>query len=56
LHRRRAGSGKTETVLRLAYSLAATSGWTIVYVDGKGDPQTRDRFAALMAHARRRVC
>jgi hypothetical protein len=49
------GSGKTETVLRLAYSLAATSSWTIVYVDGKGDPQTRDRFKALMAHAGRRV-
>lgn len=49
------GSGKTETVLRLAYSLAATSGWTIVYVDGKGDPQTRDRFEALMAHAGRGV-
>jgi hypothetical protein len=49
------GSGKTETVLRLAYSLAATSSWTIVYVDGKGDPQTRDRFEALMAHAGRRV-
>jgi len=49
------GSGKTETVLRLAYSLAATSDWTIVYIDGKGDPQTRDRFEALMAHAGRGV-
>jgi hypothetical protein len=49
------GSGKTETVLRLAYSLAATSNWTIVYIDGKGDPQTRDRFAALMTHAGRDV-
>ncbi len=49
------GSGKTETVLRLAYSLAATSTWTIVYLDGKGDGQTKERFAALMAHAGRRV-
>jgi hypothetical protein len=49
------GSGKTETVLRLAYSLAATSEWTIVYIDGKGDPQTRDRFEALMTHAGRGV-
>lgn len=49
------GSGKTETVLRLAYSLAATSSWTIVYIDGKGDPQTRDRFESLMTHAGRRV-
>ena len=49
------GSGKTETVLRLAYSLAATSDWKIVYLDGKGDPQTMERFAALMTHARRDV-
>ena len=49
------GSGKTETVLRLAYSLAATSDWRIVYLDGKGDPETQQRFAALMRHAGRDV-
>lgn len=49
------GSGKTETVLRLAYSLAAESDWTIVYIDGKGDPQTKERFAALMTDAGRQV-
>ena len=49
------GSGKTETVLRLAYSLAETSDWTIVYLDGKGDRQTMERFAGLMAHAGRGV-
>ena len=42
-------------MLRLAYSLAATTGWTIVYIDGKGDRQTQERFAALMAHAGRSV-
>jgi hypothetical protein len=49
------GSGKTETVLRVAYSLAAASDWTIVYLDGKGDPQTKERFAALMGQAGRQV-
>ena len=49
------GSGKTETVLRLAYSLAAASDWRIVYLDGKGDPETQQRFAALMRHAGRDV-
>ncbi len=49
------GSGKTETVLRLAYSLAATSDWRIVYIDGKGDRETQQRFAELMAHAGRDV-
>ena len=42
-------------MLRLAYSLAATSSWTIVYLDGKGDWQTKERFAGLMGHAGRRV-
>lgn len=49
------GSGKTETVLRVADSLARTSDWTIVYVDGKGDRETMARFAALMNDAGRRV-
>src|SRR4029077_20737485 len=37
------GSGKTETVLRIADSLARTSEWTIVYIDGKGDRETMTR-------------
>jgi Cdc6-like AAA superfamily ATPase len=49
------GSGKTETVLRIADSLARTSEWMIVYVDGKGDAQTKERFAALMGDAGRQV-
>ena len=31
------GSGKTETVLRSPTRSPATSDWTIVYIDGKGD-------------------
>jgi Cdc6-like AAA superfamily ATPase len=49
------GSGKTETALRIAYSLARASNWTIVYIDAKGDHQTKERFTALMRHAGRRV-
>ena len=49
------GSGKTETVLRVADSLARATDWTIVYVDGKGDRDTMARFAALMRDAGRRV-
>jgi hypothetical protein len=49
------GSGKTETVLRIAYSLAHASDWTIVYIDAKGDWQTKARFAALMQRAGREV-
>jgi Cdc6-like AAA superfamily ATPase len=49
------GSGKTETVLRVADSLARTSDWTIVYIDGKGDRETKERFAGLMRDAGRRV-
>jgi hypothetical protein len=49
------GSGKTETVLRIADSLARASKWTIVFIDGKGDPQTMHRFATLMEDAGRRV-
>jgi hypothetical protein len=49
------GSGKTETVLRIADSLARASNWKIVFIDGKGDPQTMNRFAALMEDAGRKV-
>jgi Cdc6-like AAA superfamily ATPase len=46
------GSGKTETVLRIADSLAHHApDWTIVYIDGKGDRRNQDRFAELMQAA-----
>jgi hypothetical protein len=49
------GSGKPETVLRIADSLARASNWKIVFIDGKGDPQTMNRFATLMEDAGRNV-
>lgn len=49
------GSGKTETVLRIADSLARRSDWAIVFVDGKGDRETMARFRALMTAAGREV-
>jgi hypothetical protein len=49
------GSGKTETALRIAYSLARASNWTVVYIDAKGDRDTKERFTALMQQAGRRV-
>jgi hypothetical protein len=46
-----AGSGKTETLLRLSYLAAKVYGWQVVFLDAKGDPATRDRFVAAMLHA-----
>jgi hypothetical protein len=46
-----AGSGKTETLLRLSYLAAKVYGWHVVFLDAKGDPATRDRFVAAMLHA-----
>ena len=45
------GSGKTETLLRLAYGAAAHLGWQVLYVDAKGDPSNVSRFVAAMRHA-----
>lgn len=45
------GSGKTETLLRLAYGAAADLGWQILYVDAKGDPSNVLRFVAAMHQA-----
>ena len=45
------GSGKTETLLRLAYGAAAQLGWQVLYVDAKGDPANVGRFVASMRHA-----
>lgn len=46
-----AGSGKTETLLRVSYLAARVYGWQVVFLDAKGDPGTRDRFLAAMLHA-----
>jgi conjugal transfer pilus assembly protein TraD len=47
------GSGKTETLLRLAWCVAKESDGLVYYLDGKGDKQTAQRFSGLMADAGR---
>ncbi len=47
------GSGKTETVLRLAWTVAKQSDAPVFYLDGKGDRETAERFSGLMADAGR---
>jgi hypothetical protein len=47
------GSGKTETLLRLAWTIAKTSDAPVWYLDGKGDEQNAERFVALMGDAGR---
>ena len=47
------GSGKTETLLRLAWAVAKSSGAPVFYLDGKGDRETARRFCALMGDAGR---
>lgn len=42
------GSGKTETLLRIAMFVAKVLGWQVVYVDAKGDYGTAARFIAMM--------
>ncbi len=49
------GSGKTETVLRLAWTIAKQSDAPVFYLDGKGDRDTAERFSGLMADAGRRT-
>jgi Bacterial protein of unknown function (DUF853) len=49
------GSGKTETLLRLAWTLAKSSDAAVFYLDGKGDRDTAARFVGLMADAGRRT-
>ena len=46
-----AGSGKTETLLRLASLAAGAYGWQVIFLDAKGDTATRDRFVAAMLGA-----
>src|SRR5580704_8096581 len=47
------GSGKTETLLRLAWTIAKTSDAPVFYLDGKGDRETAERFCGLMEDAGR---
>jgi hypothetical protein len=47
------GSGKTETLLRLAWTIAKTSAAPVFYLDGKGDRRTAERFSGLMGDAGR---
>jgi Helicase HerA-like C-terminal/Type IV secretion-system coupling protein DNA-binding domain len=47
------GSGKTETLLRLAWTLARSGDAQVFYLDGKGDRHNAQRFVALMADAGR---
>jgi hypothetical protein len=49
------GSGKTETVLRLAYTVAMCTDAPVFYLDGKGDRETAERFLGLMSQAGRRT-
>lgn len=42
------GSGKTETLLRLATLAVTTYGYQVLFVDAKGDLQTAARFLAAM--------
>jgi conjugal transfer pilus assembly protein TraD len=48
------GSGKTETLLRLAWAVARESDAPVFYLDGKGDRETAARFCGLMADSGRR--
>jgi Type IV secretion-system coupling protein DNA-binding domain len=48
------GSGKTETLLRLAHGVATSSDWCVFVIDAKGDPHTQQRFAGLMRQAGRK--
>jgi hypothetical protein len=47
------GSGKTETVLRLAWTLAGATNARVYYLDGKGDREAAERFVGVMADAGR---
>ncbi len=49
------GSGKTETLLRLAWAVAKCTGAPVFYLDGKGDRDTARRFCALMSDAGRQT-
>ena len=44
------GSGKTETLLRLAEGVATSSDWSVFVIDAKGDPRTQRRFTQIINH------
>jgi hypothetical protein len=46
------GTGKSETLLRLAVGAACVCGWQVIYIDGKGDRDAGVRFVAAMKAAR----
>jgi hypothetical protein len=45
------GTGKTETLFRLAYGAAAVGRWPVYYIDAKADREAAARFAGLMQQA-----
>lgn len=45
------GSGKTVTLMRLAYIAAKVYGWRVYFLDGKGDYSTQREFIATMLDA-----
>lgn len=47
------GSGKTETLKRLAFGVATSSDAQVIVIDAKGDPDTQAAFAAAMQRANR---
>jgi len=42
------GSGKSETLLRIAALAAKVYGWQVIYIDAKGEPRTAARFLSAM--------
>jgi hypothetical protein len=44
------GSGKTETLLRLAEGVATSSDWSVFVIDAKGDQRTQRRFTQIVDH------
>jgi conjugal transfer pilus assembly protein TraD len=49
------GAGKTETLLRLAWTVAKESDAPVFYLDGKGDRENAERFSGLMGDAGRHM-
>ncbi len=47
------GSGKTETLMRLAWTVAHSTDAPVFYIDGKGDIDAAERFVGLMGDAGR---
>ncbi|MHB8596692.1 MAG: type IV secretory system conjugative DNA transfer family protein [Ktedonobacteraceae bacterium] len=45
------GSGKSETLLRIAIAAAKALGWQVIYIDAKGDYKAAAKFLLLMQEA-----